>query len=173
MDIKRIISGKTDNTFVQFFRYIFVGGGATVVQYFIEIFLVEAFSVNENISNLFGFIGGLVTNYIISTCWVFNASKVKNKAAEFSAFALIGVVGLGINQLLIWTFSSPLAQKEVLGSLIPTDKYYIVGQVIATAITFAWNFFARKILLYSDKGKEPQENCEDRDLEKLTIHGGK
>ena len=54
-------------------------------------------------------------------------------------------------QGLIWLFDKPLAQAQVFGKLLPADKYYLVGQVLATGIAFFWNFFARKYLLYNKK----------------------
>lgn len=160
MGLKKLFINKTDSTFIQFFRYIFVGGGATVVQYLILILLRECFGIDANIANAFGFVGGLVTNYFISTYWVFDKSTLKNKGVEFAAFALIGIVGFGINQGLIWLFDKPLASKNALGGIIPVKQYYLVGQVLATGITFFWNFFARKILLFS-KGRSGKEEKTD------------
>lgn len=167
MQIKKYITGKTDNTIIQFIRYVFVGGAATVVQYLILILLVELFGVNANVSNGFGFAGGLLTNYFISTYWVFDNSSVKNKAGEFTVFALIGIVGLGINQALIWLFDKQLAEVSILGGIIPADKYYIIGQVIATALVFFWNFFARKLLLYNNK---PDKTANDKKDAVLTAN---
>jgi putative flippase GtrA len=161
MDVKKIVAGKTDNTFIQFFRYIFVGGGATVVQYLLLLIFREAFGFNANVANAVGFAGGLACNYLISTYWVFNASSVKNKAAEISAFALIGIVGFGINQGLIALFDNTLADKKIFGSLISTHWYYMVGQVLATGITFFWNFFARKYLLYNKSTEDKKSKKED------------
>ncbi|MBR1864659.1 MAG: GtrA family protein [Ruminococcus sp.] len=154
MDIKKTFVSKTDNTLVQFIRYVFVGGGATVVQWGLLLVFKELVGLDANLANVIGFIGGLIANYVISTIWVFDTSKVKNKAADFTAFALIGVVGLGINQGMIWLFDKYLAEKQIFGSLIPADKYYMIGQVLATGIAFFWNFFARKILLYSKKEED-------------------
>ena len=167
MDIKKVIAGKTDNTFIQFFRYVFVGGGATVVQYLILILLKELCGMNANLANAFGFVGGLVTNYIISTYWVFDKKAINNKAAEFTAFALIGVVGLGINQGLIWIFDKPLANRQIFGGLIPSDKYYLVGQVLATGVAFFWNFFARKYLLYNKDADETTKNIATDEMTKI------
>ena len=149
------LTRKTDNTIAQFIRYVFVGGGATVVQWGLLVVLKEYCGMNANIANAIGFIGGLIFNYVISTLWVFDNSAVKNKAAEFTAFALIGVVGLGINQGIIWLFDKTLAERKVFGDLLPASKYYLVGQVIATGIAFFWNFFARKYLIYN-KTEEKQ-----------------
>lgn len=153
MKLKSLFVGKTDSTFVQFFRYIFVGGGATVVQWGLLIIFKELVGLDANIANMIGFFGGLISNYLVSKLWVFDeeSATVKNKGAEFAAFCLIGVVGFGINQGLIWLFDKPLADAKVFGSLLPADKYYLIGQVAATALAFFWNFFARKFLLYNKK----------------------
>ena len=54
------------------------------------------------------FVAGLVVNYRLSTAWIFRHSKMSNRGAEFTVFALIGVVGLGLNDLLMWVFTSLL-----------------------------------------------------------------
>ena len=94
----------TKKTIGEFIRYIFVGGGATVVQWGVLIVLKELFKLDANFANLIGFCCGLAFNYIISTIWVFdkNEAKVDNKLIELSIFSVIGIVGLGINQFFIW-----------------------------------------------------------------------
>lgn len=149
----------TKKTLGEFIRYIFVGGGATIVHWLVLIILREALKIDANLANLVGFCCGLTFNYIISTLWVFdkNEAKVDNKLVELSVFSIIGVVGLGINQFFIWLFDKALADKDVLFGLIPTDKNYLIGQVIATGVAFFWNFFARKYILYNKKGTVDNE----------------
>ena len=145
------ISHKPNSTAAQFIRYVFVGGGAAFVQLGLLVLLKEGFEIDANIANAVGFVGGLVFNYIISTLWVFDNSTVMDKAVEFISFALIGLVGLGINQGMIWLFDKALSDIALFGGLIPADKYYLIGQIVATGIAFFWNFFARKYLLYNKK----------------------
>lgn len=142
-------TNRSNSTVAQFIRYVIVGGGATVVQWGLLVLLKELFGLNANAANAIGFIGGLIFNYFISTIWVFDKSIVKNKGVEFAAFALIGVVGLGINQGIIWLFDKTFAERHIFGGSLPADKYYLIGQVLATGIAFFWNFFARKYLLYN------------------------
>ena len=145
MDLKKLISGKTDNTFIQFFRYLFVGGAATVVDWGSSYIIFRFVFGNKYAvaANVISFILGLVTNYLISTVWVFDGSKVKNKFAEFLSFAAIGVVGLlltiGITKLF------EIKRSDV------TDLYQLIGKVVSTAAAFFWNFFARKYLIYNNK----------------------
>ena len=149
----------TKKTIGEFIRYIFVGGGATVVHWGVLIVLKELFKLDANFANLIGFCCGLLFNYIVSTIWVFDKAEatVDNKLGELSIFSIIGVVGLGINQFFIWLFDKALANKEILFGIIPTDKNYLIGQVIATGVAFFWNFFARKYILYNKKGTESNE----------------
>jgi putative flippase GtrA len=68
--------------------------------------------------------------------WVFNKRKLDNRTFEFGIFAIIGIVGLGLNEVLLWFFTQEL--------LI----YYLLSKIFAAAIILFWNFFARKYLLF-------------------------
>ena len=87
------------------------------------------------VSATISFVVALVINYALSTLWVFPQSKY-GRWREVLFFGLIGIVGLMLNDLLLWGFSSGLG------------IHYIVSKMIATCMVFAWNFFARKYLLY-------------------------
>ena len=139
----RLFSGDTDNTLIQFFRYIFVGGLATVADWGISALLFYiVFGCKYAVAaNTLSFAAGLVTNYLLSTKWIFKKSKVKSKAAEFIGFALIGVVGLLITAGVTVLFRHWLIDI--------TSAYQIIAKISATAISFLWNFFARKFLLFS------------------------
>ena len=161
MKFKEIFIEGTNNTFIQFFRSLFVGGIATVVDMAVLIAVREIFRLPEDICAVFGFVAGLTVNYIVSNLWVFSKAKVKNRAADFIAFGVIGIIGLGLTQLIIEPFSVKgmfgegiLVSHAVFGSLVPTDKYYIIGKVIAVVLVYMWNFFARKFFLYNKSEKD-------------------
>ena len=146
---------ETTNTFIQFFRSLFVGGIATVADIGVLILVRELFKMPETAAAVFGFIVGLTVNYVVSTFWVFSKAKVKNRAFDFIAFGVIGVIGLFFTQLIIAPFAVEglfgegyFVRNASFGSLLPTDKYYIVGKLIATVLVYIWNFCARKFILY-------------------------
>ncbi|MBR3666690.1 MAG: GtrA family protein [Ruminococcus sp.] len=146
-DFKKLFVGDTDNTLIQFFRYVFVGGLAFVVDFALS-YLLFRFVFNEKkefgwTANALSFIAGLVVNYLISTFWIFKTSKVDNKIVEFISFAAIGVVGLLI------TIGITVLFEKWLGDT--THLFQIIAKIVSTAASFLWNFFARKILLFTKK----------------------
>lgn len=94
---KKLFSGDTENTFIQFFRYCFVGGFATVVDWALSsllFYLAFSGSGYAALCNGLSFVAGLLVNYFLSTFWIFKQSKMQNRFLEFLSFAAIGVVGL-------------------------------------------------------------------------------
>ena len=132
--INKFFIEKTNNLLIQFVRYFFVGGIAAVVNIGLLFIFTEMFNINYVVSNIFAFIFGLIVNYSLSKKIVFTNDNSINKYFEFIMYAIIGVIGLGIDTLVLFIF---------------TDKfkiYYILSKIISTMITFVWNFIARKLL---------------------------
>lgn len=134
--VNKLFITPTQNTFLQLFRYGFVGGMAFVVDYGTLFACTEYFSLHHLLSAAIAFLLGLIVNYLLSTSWVFAYRQMTNRYVEFVVFAIIGIVGLGLNELIIY---------------IGTDVcslHYMLSKLISTAIVFFWNFFARKLALF-------------------------
>jgi putative flippase GtrA len=142
MNLKTIFLHSTNNTFLQFFRYLFVGGFAFLVDFALLWILTDYAHLHYLWSATLSFLAGLLVNYFLSKAWVFNNSTVQNKGLEFLIFALIGVIGLGFNNLFLWVFTDVCS------------IYYLVSKIITTGIVYFWNFFARKYVLFNVKSRE-------------------
>ena len=140
--LKILFKDKTSNTFIQLFRYGFVGGIAILVDFVFLYCLTEFVGLPYLVSAAISFILGLVTNYLLSTVWVFNQRVVTNRSKEFIVFSVIGIIGLGFNELIMWFGSSVL------------PLYYLLSKIISTVIVFFWNFFARKYILFNKTTKQ-------------------
>jgi len=121
----------------QFARYLVVGGLAFALDFGCLFLITELFGVYYLASATIAFTVGLLTNYILSVVWVFPSRRTQNVAIEFALFALVGVVGLGLNDLILWTLTD-------YGGL-----HYLQSKLAATAVVLFWNFVARKLLLFS------------------------
>lgn len=120
----------------QLLRYGVVGGIAFVVDYGSLWLLTEVCGLHYMLSAAVAFLLGLTCNYLLSTRFVFGESRLGSRWAEFLAFAVIGVIGLGLNELIIWLAT------DVIG------LHYMLGKVISTVIVFFWNFLARRFLVF-------------------------
>lgn len=162
-DQKALFVAPTQNGFVQFFRFVFVGGIATVIDIFTVTVAYEWCGLQNAAIRWFGFDGGLLiagavgfvvglsVNYLLSIIWIFRYQNI-NRFKEFLSFALIGVVGLVI-KLTITALLERFAfnmEANVLGVIPMVTVVAAVGTVVA----FVWNFAARKYLLYNRKNVE-------------------
>ncbi|RHJ94188.1 GtrA family protein [Parabacteroides bouchesdurhonensis] len=138
---RRIVFNKTNNIIIQLFRYTLVGGTAFVADIGLLYLLTEYLHIHYLVSASLSFIVGLLINYTISTYWVFDreSSIVTNKSLEFLFFSLIGVIGIGLNDILIWVFT------EFVGI------YYILSKIITAVLIYLWNFLARKYFIFNKK----------------------
>ena len=136
-DLKGIFITPTKNGFIQFFRYIFVGGIATIVDWGVLYVLTDFAHIHYLISTVIAFIAGLTVNYFLSKILVFKANEARvNATVEFLIYAAIGLIGLGITALIMFVFTDYFS------------LHYMISKIIATIIVLIWNYVARKIIIY-------------------------
>lgn len=142
MPFKSLISSPR---FQEFIKYGLGSAAALGVDVVALIVLTELFAVPYLWSAGLGFLAGLVTIYAISVLWVFETRAVENRAHEFLIFSVIGLLGLGLNQVSIYTIT------EIAG------VNYLIAKFLTVGLVFMFNFFARQTLLFHQTTKtEPK-----------------
>ncbi len=137
MLIKSFFFERTQRIQVQFFRSIFVGAFASIIDILCFAILAELLNVYYLFANLFAFLIGLIINYFLSVTWVFTANSSPKRSKQFFQFFLVAIVGLVINQLILW---------------ICVDFFYVnmlFSKILATLIAFIWNFTARRYFIFT------------------------
>ncbi len=119
---------------IQIFKFIIVGGIATVIDWLVYYILYNFLGVNPLIANVLSFTVSVIYNYIASVKWIFNVDKEKSKKRIFIEFIVLSVIGLLITEILLYLFISISMQK-------------MLAKIIATAIVMVFNFVTRKIFL--------------------------
>jgi putative flippase GtrA len=132
----KILSDQTDNTFIQLFRYTFVGGLAFIVDFGLLYLLTDYAGLYYLVSAAISFLAGLTVNYLLSIRWVFHAQESREHPwMDFGMFAVIGVIGLVLNAVIIYVCAELLT------------IHYLIAKIISTILVFLWNFLGRKYLL--------------------------
>lgn len=132
--------------FSQLIKFGLVGGIAFLIDYGIMVFLTEVFKIPSLISAAISFTVSVIFNYIASVKWVFDVDKEKNsKTKELVVFILLSIVGLGINELIMW-----IMDKEF-------GIYYMISKIVATIVVMCYNFITRKLFLEKKVGRSIYE----------------
>ena len=118
------------------FRYAAVSICAFTIDIAVLFILVHYFFWWYVAAATVSFLVGLLVGYMLSITLVFKYRRLRDQRVEFASFAGIGVVGLAINAAVI-SFG-----VKILG------MHYLIAKFGAAAFTFAWNFAARRQLLF-------------------------
>ena len=122
-----------NETFSKAAKYFLVDGFCTLLDFALLFVLTHFAGLNYVISSIISFMSGTtVLSYYLCTFWIFKLRVVENRNHDFFYYAIITAIGLGINTFLIWSFT------EFIGF------YFILSKLLATFVTYCWNFGARK-----------------------------
>lgn len=108
----------------------------------------EGFTMGSQIGSALGFTVSVIVNYILSFKFVFERKEDMNRKAEFVVFIVLSVIGLGLNQLIIWVCTVLIYGNVAwIQALLGYNLAYTAAKVIATAVVMVYNFVTRKIFL--------------------------
>ena len=95
-----------------------------------------------------GFTISVIVNYLLSMKFVFERREDMDRKAEFVVFVILSLVGLLINELIIW-FCIDVVYMQIADVLswITPGLATAGAKIIATGIVMVYNFITRKIFL--------------------------
>jgi putative flippase GtrA len=129
----------------EFLRYVLVGGMAFIVDFgvlYLARILVFSRLGHAGIllAAALGFAAGLAFNFIFSLLFVFkeiDESAKSHKIRSFVLFAIIGITGLLITELCMYS-----------GVYLFGQRWYLIVKIFATGIVLLWNYAGRKVFIF-------------------------
>lgn len=125
----------TQETTKQFGKFAIVGLMSLAVDYALLMFLVEACKADLFFSTTVSFIASVIVNYVLSMKYVFDHREGMSRKREFTIFAILSAVGLGLNDLYMFVGVTML------------NIGYQAMKLISTFLVTWYNFFSRKKFL--------------------------
>ena len=118
-----------------FGKFAIVGLTSLAVDYALLMFLVEACEADLFFSTTVSFIVSVIINYVLSMKYVFDHREGMSRKREFTIFAILSAVGLGLNDLYMFVGVTML------------NIGYQAMKLISTFLVTWYNFFSRKKFL--------------------------
>lgn len=124
--------------FLKFLKFGVVGFSGMLIDFGITWILKEKLKVNAYLSNSIGFISAASSNYFWNRVWTFE-SENKDIPLEYMSFIIISVVGLLINNLVIYL----LTNKFKLN--------FYLAKLLAIGVVTIWNFGMNFLITFSQR----------------------
>lgn len=113
-------------------RFGLVGLTGMIVDFATTWFVKESLKWNKYVANSCGFSLAVINNYIINRIWTFESKSAW--LPEFGRFLLFSLIGLGINNILLYLFH----EKGKMN--------FYASKALAIGCVFIWNFLSNLFL---------------------------
>lgn len=121
----------------QLVRFGIIGACTVAFDFGLLYVLVHSARLNYFISAFIAFVTASTLNYAVSVQYVFVGGRF-DKGPEFMIFMVTTVVGLGLNQLTMWSLVAIAGVN------------YLLAKCASLAIVTCWNFLAKKRIVFLD-----------------------
>jgi putative flippase GtrA len=108
-------------------KYAIVGIGGLIIDFSITYTCKEKLRWNKFLSNSIGFYVAVISNFLLNKNWTFNQYS-SNTLLQFLQFFVVSLIGLGINNLLLYLFT-----KKIKANFYLLKLFVIV-------FVFVWNY---------------------------------
>ena len=119
---------------LQYAKFAVVGITSLMVDYGVLVFLTEstAFGLDYFQASAFSYTISIFVNYILSVKYVFHGREDMSRMKEASIFFVLSLIGLFLNQMVMWF------AVECLGI------YYAMAKLLSTLMVTNYNYLSRK-----------------------------
>ncbi|WP_205966342.1 GtrA family protein [Parapedobacter sp. SGR-10] len=112
----------------KFIMFSIVGASGVVVDFSVTWLFKEKVRIHKYIANSLGFIVATISNYLLNRFWTFYTVDAQAKFNEFSKFFFIALIGLAINNAILYLFHEKLKWN------------FYLSKLVAIGIVSIWNF---------------------------------
>ncbi|MEQ1744314.1 MAG: GtrA family protein [Saprospiraceae bacterium] len=127
-----------NDLFWKFLKFGAVGLSGVIVDFGVTWLCREKLRLNQYVANSTGFLCAVVSNYTLNRMWTFQSADPA-VATQFSKFFLASLVGLALNNGIIYLLNERLKIN------------FYAAKLIATAVVTVWNFWANYTFTFTGK----------------------
>jgi len=113
--------------FLKLIKFCIIGFSGMIIDFGTTWLLKEKIKINKYVANSCGFILAASSNYVWNRIWTFQSHN-SHIGTEYFSFILISLIGLGLNNFIIWILSDKMKWN------------FYLSKMIAIGIVTLWNF---------------------------------
>lgn len=140
--INRLGFDRKPRELVRFLKFATVGVIGMVVDFTILLISREVLKLPLPAAVALGFSVAVVSNFTWNRLWTFPESRDRPISTQLLQFAVVNVVGFGINELVI------LGLHPIFLHVMLDPPAYLTAKAIAIAIVLFWNFGVNRAWTY-------------------------
>ncbi|MFA6702781.1 MAG: GtrA family protein [Dysgonamonadaceae bacterium] len=117
-------------------KFGIVGISGMLIDFSITWICKDRLRINKYIANTIGFLLSATSNYILNRIWTFQSHN-KQITREYVSFLFISLIGLGLNNLVIYILHGKF------------NLNFYKSKIVATGIVVIWNFSANYFFTFN------------------------
>lgn len=124
--------------FLKFLKFGVVGFSGMLIDFGVTWLLKERLKINAYVANSIGFITAASSNYFWNRLWTFE-SENQDIPLEYMSFIIISVVGLLINNLMVYLLTTKFKLN------------FYLAKLLAIGVVTLWNFGMNFLITFSQR----------------------
>lgn len=152
MNISQVVPLSADNRkeAKRFLKFATVGAAGAVTDFTVLNSLVIFFGLVPVVANIFSFTAAVIQNFTLNRLWTFPESRRRQAGTQLVQFALVSIVGLGLNTLVFYFVDNSLRAFWIdwIGPELGFTISYNFAKLFAIGIVLFWNFTLNRLWTY-------------------------
>jgi putative flippase GtrA len=134
----------------RFAKFAIVGAAGSLTDFVVLNILVQWYGAPLFVANTFSFSAAVAQNFLLNRRWTFPESRGRHASGQLVQFAVVSIIGLGINQLVFLTLHH-LWDQMWIAAYGPETGFlisYNLAKLFAIGVVLFWNFSANRLWTY-------------------------
>jgi putative flippase GtrA len=126
----------------RFLKFAMVGAIGMVVDLTILNIMHKVVGLPLLVANTISFSAAVLSNFTWNRLWTFPESRLRPLVPQLAQFALVNVVGLAINNLVLWLVFN------LVEDFVPDPLNYNLAKITAIGVVLFWNYGINRLWTY-------------------------
>lgn len=126
----------------RFLKFATVGAIGMVVDLTVLNVMHKLVGLPLLVANSISFTTAVASNFTWNRLWTFPESRQRPILSQLGQFALVNVLGLAINNLVLWVVF------QLIKGFVPDPLNYNLAKISAIGVVLFWNYFVNRFWTY-------------------------